>query len=158
MPSDTLQMKYNYDKHLYILTLNYLKSDFGLDFIEKEGSETKAKDRLFQISRTIYNYIYSHTHYIKEVEYALAFDETLRFVIQSALEEQARYEYEMSAELLSKQSGINVLNGIIIPMDRIRGMIRIAPEAENILRNNRLLYQGQRFVLKTTYDYESEGY
>ena len=82
----------------------------------------------------------------------------MRSVIQSALEEQARYEYEMSAELLSKQSGINVLNGIIIPMDRIRGMIRIAPEAENILRNNRLLYQGQRFVLKTTYDYESEGY
>ncbi len=158
MPTDTTQMKYNYDKHLYILTLNYLKSDFGLDFIEKEGSETKAKDRLFQISRTIYNYIYSHSHYIKAMEYYLATDDELRSTIQSALEEQARYEYEMSAEFLSYQSGINVLNGIIIPKDRIRGIMRIAPEAENILRNNRLLYQGQRFLLKTEYNYDTDGY
>jgi hypothetical protein len=158
MPENTTAMSYDYNKHLYILNFEYVNSEFGLDFVEKEGSTVKAKDRMYQISRTIYNYIYAHTHYIKAMEKWLALDEDLRPFIQMALEEQARYEYEMSAEFLSYQSGINVINGIIIPIDRFRGQVRISPEAENILRNNRLLYQGQRFMLETEYDYTEDEY
>ena len=158
MPGNTTAMSYDYNKHLYILNFEYVNSEFGLDFVEKEGSTVKAKDRMYQISRTIYNYIYAHTHYIKAMEKWLALDEDLRPFIQMALEEQARYEYEMSAEFLSYQSGINVINGIIIPIDRFRGQVRISPEAENILRNNRLLYQGQRFMLETEYDYTEDEY
>jgi hypothetical protein len=88
----------------------------------------------------------------------LALDEDLRPVIQMILEEQARYEYEMSAEFLSYQSGINVLNGIIIPLEKFRGVARIAPEAENLMRQNRLLYQGQRFLLEKEFNYEEEQY
>jgi hypothetical protein len=158
MPTNTTAMNYDYNKHLYILNFVYVNSEFGLDFVEKEGSEVKAKDRMYQISRTIYNYIYAHTHYIKPMQRWLALDEDLRPVIQSLLEEQARYEYEMSAEFLSYQSGINVLNGIVIPLDKFRGVARIAPEAENIMRQNRLLYQGQRFLLEKEFNYEEEEY
>ena len=158
MPENTTAMSYDYNKHLYILNFEYVNSEFGLDFVEKEGSTVKAKDRMYQISRTIYNYIYAHTHYIKAIEKWLALDEDLRPFIQMALEEQARYEYEMSAEFLSYQSGINVLNGIIIPLDKFRGVARIAPEAENLMRHNRLLYQGQRFMLETEYDYTEDEY
>jgi len=158
MPTNTNAMSYDYNKHLYILNFEYVNSEFGLDFVEKEGSTVKAKDRMYQISRTIYNYIYAHTHYIKAMERWLALDEELRPIIQMILEEQARYEYEMSAEFLSYQSGINVLNGIIIPLDKFRGVARIAPEAENLMRQNRLLYQGQRFLLEKEFNYEEEQY
>ena len=158
MWENTSQMKYDTNKHLYTLDLEHVKNTLGIDFVDKEGSDIKARDTLFQISRTVYNWIYSHTHYIKQMEFWLAMDEEIRPIIQWALEEQARYEFEMSAEYLAMQSGINVVNGIQIPLDRLRGWTRIAPEAENILRNNRLLYQGQRFMLKREFDYESEGY
>jgi len=158
MPTNTSAMTYDYDKHMYILNHDYLEKNYGLDFVEKTGSNTKAKDKMYQISRTIYNYIYAHTHYVKNMERWLALDDDLRDVIQMILEEQARYEYEMSVEYLAMQSGINVVNGIQIPLDRFRGQIRISPEAENLMRNNRLLYQGQRFLLTNEYDYDTDGY
>jgi len=153
-------MKYNYDKHLYVLEIEHLKNNFALDFMEKEGSKTKAVDRLYRISRTVYNWIYAHTHYIKQMEYWLAFDEDLRPVIQNALEEQARYEHEMNAEFLTYQHGVNVINGMIIPLNRFRGEAQIAPQVQNILRNAGILYQGQRFLtkLRSSFNYEEMGY
>lgn len=158
MPTDTSAMIYNYDKHLYVLDLDYLNTTLGLDFTSKEGSETKAKDKLYQISRTIYNYIYKHTHYRDFMEYRLAFDETLFDTIQQALEEQARYEYEMDAQYLAYQSGINVLNGVRIPLSDLRGDARISPDAIDLLRSKKLLYTGQFFRMPVAYDYDEMGY
>ncbi len=160
MWENTKEMKYDTNRHKYLLLVEHVRDSLGIDFVDKEGSDTKAKDKMFQISRTVYNWIYAHTHYVKQMEYWLAMDEEIRPIIQQALEEQARYEFEMSAEYFAMQSGINVVNGIQIPIDRFRGEVRIAPEAENVLRNNRLLYQGQRFLTtqRSTFNYESEGY
>jgi transglutaminase/protease-like cytokinesis protein 3 len=157
---DTAQMKYNYTRHKYVLEMEYLKNDFGIDMVEETGSVTKGKDKLYQTARTIYNWIYAHTNYRKQMEYWLAFDEDLRPIIQEALEEQIRFEIEVNAEFLAKQSGINPLNGVQISLDKFRGKARISPDAQNILRNAKLLYQGQRFLLarESTFDYDEMGY
>lgn len=158
MPTDDTMMVYNYDKHLYILDVEHVKNSLGIDFVDLEGSLTKAKDKLYQISRTIYNFIYKHTHYRNYMEYRLALDEDLRDTIQQALEEQCRYEVEMSAEYLSKQSGVNLINGMQIPLDRFRGEARISPDAHDLLRSKGLLYGGQIARMPMTYDYEEMGY
>jgi len=158
--TDTAQMKYNYTRHKYILEYEYLKTEMGIDMVVETGSVTKAKDKLYQISRTIYNWIYSHTNYRKQMEYWLAFNDDLRAIIQEAMEEQIRFELEVSAEYFSKQTGINVLNGVQIKLDKFRGKARISPDAQNILRNAKLLYQGQRFLvaLESSFDYAEMGY
>lgn len=160
MPTDTTALKYDYDRHKYVLDLVWVKNNLGIDFVDIEGSETKARDKLYQISRTIYNFIYKHTNYMKAMEYRLAFDETLKAPLQEALEEQARYEEQMNAEYLALQSGINVLNGVQIPLDRIRGVARISPNAEDVLRQAKLLYTGQLFspIRESEYDYTTLGY
>jgi len=151
-------MSYNYTKHFYTLNVDYVKNELGIDFVESEGSLTKAKDKMLQISRTIYNYIYKHTHYKAQTEYWLATDSDLRPIILSVLEEQARYEYDVNAEYLSKQSGLNVLNGVQININKFRGEARISPDAIDILRQNKMLYVGQRFFTTGSASYEVDGY
>ena len=160
MPTDTAALKYNYDRHKYILDLDWVRNNLGIDFVDIERSETKARDKLYQISRTIYDFIYKHTNYKKAMEYRLAFDDTLQTAIQEALEEQARYESQMSAEYLALQSGVNVLNGVVIPLERLRGVVRISPNAEERLRQEKLLYTGQLFnpIRESEYDYTTLGY
>lgn len=160
MPTDTTALKYDYDRHKYVLDLVWVKNNLGIDFVSIDGSETKARDKLYQISRTIYNFIYKHTNYMKAMEYRLAFDEALKAPLQEALEEQARYEDQMNAEYLALQSGVNVLNGVQIPLERLRGVARISPNAEDVLRQSKLLYTGQLFnpIRESEYDYTTLGY
>ncbi len=158
MPTDTSAMKYDYDKHLYILDVETLNTNIGVDLLEVSGSMTKARDMSYQISRTIYNHIYKHTHYRDFMEYRLALDETLRETIQMALEEQARYEVEMNAQFLAYQSGVNLVNGVTVPLQRLRGEARISPDAIDLLRSKKLLYSGQFLNVPMTYDYTEMGY
>jgi len=157
MPTDTDSMKYDYTHHKYVLDVAAFATATGNDFVALEGSLTKAKDKMYQISRTIYNFIYKHTHYRKSMEYWLATETTLRPVIQEALEEQARYESLMNAEYLKVQNGVNMLNGMQIPLERFRGEASIAPDAIEILRTNYVLYTGQRFLI-AEHDYTTDAY
>ncbi|MFA5196361.1 MAG: hypothetical protein WC401_11240, partial [Bacteroidales bacterium] len=159
MPTDTTAMKYDYIHHKWILQIEYLKNELGLDFIARAGgSETKAKDDLYQITVTIYDYIYTHTHNKTIMEYWLATDPLLFPVLQEALEQQARYEMKMSAEYFSLQFGTNILNGVHNPLINFRGDVSIAPKAINVLRNNKLLYSGRRVGLISEYNYITDGY
>jgi hypothetical protein len=160
MPTDSKEMKYSKKYHMYLLDVENLKSDLGLDFVARDGSLTKAKDTMYKLSRTVYQFIYGHTRYKKELEYWLAKDEELRPIILQVLEEQARYEFETNAEYLSIQSGVNLLNGVRVPLKELRGLVRVAPAVEEILRNTGLLYQGQRFIPmpRETFDYETGDY
>lgn len=160
MPTDTKQMKYSKKWHMYILDVQYLKSELGLDFVAKEGSLLRAKDKLYQVSRVLHNFVYNHARMPKIVEYSFAFDEELRPILQEALEWQARYEYESNAIKFSQQLGVNVLNGITINSYDIRGWRVISPQAEDILRNNNLLYIGRysNYVQDDELDYEELGY
>jgi len=157
MPTDTASMKYNYDKHKYVLDVAAFATLTGHDFVALEGSLTKATDKMYQISRTIYNFIYKHTHYRDSMEYWLATESSLRPAIQEALEEQARYEAQMSPEYLKLQNGVNFLNGMQIPLERFRGEIVIAPDAYQILLSSKLLYAGQRYRIEM-HDYTTDNY
>jgi len=157
MPTDTNAMIYDYTHHKYVLDPITFATETGMDFVAYEGSLTKAKDKMYQIARTIYNHIYRHTHYRNQMEYWLAVETTLRPIIQEALEEQARYEYQMNVEYLKLQSGVNPLNGTQIPLERFRGAVVISPDAQVVLAHNGLLYTGQRFLVET-HDYTVDGY
>ncbi len=161
MWSDTNQMKYSTKWHLYILDVEYVKNELGLDFIEKEGSLTRAKDKMYQISRVIYDWIYLHTLNKKRfMEYNLAMGEDFRPIIQEALEWQARYEYESNAILLSMQLGVNPLNGITLHLNDLRGQRVISKTAEDILLNANLLYTGgyNTTMREDDFDYDEMGY
>jgi len=160
MWSNTSEMKYSTKWHMYMLDVEYVKNTLGLDFIEKEGSLTRAKDKMYQISRVIYNYIYVHTQRQKLIEYNLAMEEDFRPIIQEALEWQTRFEFESNPLLLSMQLGVNPLNGITINLNDLRGQRVIAKQAEDILLMNNLLYTGNypNITTDSQFDYEEMGY
>lgn len=157
MPTDTSAMKYNYTYHMYILDVAEFNKKTGIDFVTSEGSLTKANDMMYRISRTIYNYIYNHTHYRDSMEYWLATTTDIRGIIQIALEEQARYQSDASIEFLKSQNGVNFQNGMQVPLERIRGEITVAPDAVSIMRQHGLLYTGQRFYTEA-HDYTTDVY
>ena len=164
MPTDTSAMKYNITHHKYILDIEYLKKTYEIDFVDKEGSQTKAKNKLLQISTRIYNYIYNHKQRSKRFwEWYLAFNEDVREVIQEALVQQCIFESESNVSLLQHQIGVNLLNGIKISENDLKGSRGIALEAENTLRNYKdgiLLYTGKQIYLPedSVFDYEEYGY
>jgi len=157
MPTDTNAMKYDYTHHLYVLDVVDFANRTGIDYVALEGSFTKGKDKMYRNSRSVYNYIYKHTSYRDSMEWWLATETTLRTAIQEALEEQARYESQMSVEFLKYQNGINIQNGMQIPLERIRGEITLSPDTVDILRSKKLLYTGQRFHVES-HDYTTDVY
>lgn len=164
MPTDTSAMKYNRVYHKYILNAEYLAKTYEIDFIEKYGSKTKAQNKLLQISMRIYNYIYNHKQRSKRFwEWYLAFNEEVRDVIQQALIQQVIFEDESNVSMLQHQIGINLLNGIKISENDLKGSRGIALEAENILRNYKdgmLLYAGKQIYLPddSGFNYEESDY
>lgn len=160
MWSNTNEMKYSTKWHMYILDVEYVRKALGLDFVEKEKSLAKAQDKMYQISRTIYNYIYNHTRQKRHVEYHLAMEEELRPLVQEILEWQCRYEYESDALLLSMQLGVNPLNGITLGLNDLRGARVISKQAEDLMITNGLLYAGRYMGSRreSEFDYTEMGY
>lgn len=162
MPTNNEVMTYNTERHLYVLNHAYLKSTYEIDFVDTTGSETKAKNLCLQISVRVYNYIYNHKLKTKKYwEYFMAFNEEVRDVIQTALIEQALYEYASNASQLQNQIGINLLNGIKINLNDLRGERGIALETVNTLRtweNGLLLFSGREYITTQDYDYTTDGY
>lgn len=161
MPNDTGQMRWDYDRHLYILDVEYMKNELGLDFVEQKGSQIRAKDTAYQISRQVFNYVLAHNSRNKRfVEYNMAFDVGLRAVVQEALEFQARFEYESNVLTMKNQIGVNLLNGITINRRDIHGERLIHPETYHILLINGLLFSGKynTSMLESDFDYDEMGY
>ena len=162
--TNTNAMKYDLQRHFYVLEPEYLKSEYGLDFVERYGSLTKAHNKLVEVSRMVYNTIYNCKLKNKRFwEHFLATVADVRPTIQTALEEQARYEYESNVTALDKQIGINFVNGIKADINDLRGQRRIALEAENALRfyaNGALLSTGKEFLMysDSEFDYTTMGY
>ena len=161
MPTNTKQMYWDYNRHLYILEPEYVKNTLGYDLIEKYGSLTRAKDKMFQISRQISNFILAHASLnTKFLEWNLAFDDSLRPIIQEVLEWQTRYEFDSNVSELKKMLGVNPLNGIVIRRQELTGLRTIHDEAYLLLLNNGLLYTGRyrTNMLEEDFDYEEMGY
>lgn len=164
MPTNDDALRYDMDYHLYVLNHEYMKANYEIDFVEREGSLTRANNLFRSISQTIYDYIYLHKLKNKRYwEYILAFDEEIRDVIKKVLIEQALYEWDANVSKLQNQIGINFLNGVIINKNELRGIRRISLNAENILKNYRngiLVNTTVQMYVPTSalYDYEEMGY
>lgn len=164
MYSNDTVMTYNTNYHLYVLNHVYLKQTYEIDFVTMLGSETKAKNKMLQISRRIYNYLYNHKQRNKRYwEYYLAMESEVRDTIQKALIEQALFEYETNGSALTNSLGINPLNGITLSLRDMRGDRTVALEAINTLRNFKdgiLFYTGKEMYLPddTNFDYTEQGY
>lgn len=162
--ADTDALKYNTTHHMFVLDVEYLKNTWGIDFIAKEGSKTKAENKLLKISIRIYNYIYNHKQRNKEYwEYYMAFKDDIQPTLRNALEQQALFDYESNAMDLQNLLGVNPLNGTTISLNEIRGDRGIAIEAINALRNYKdglLIYSGKEMYLPQTsaFDYDEMGY
>lgn len=161
MPKDTNEMYWDYRKHLYILNIEHVKNELGIDLIEKYGSATRAKDKMYQVSRQIFNFILTHASLNQKfLEWNLAFDEDLRPVIQEVLEWQTRYEYESNVSDLKMALGVNPLNGIVISRRDLTGLRTIHDEAYLILLNKGMLYTGRyrTTMFEKDFNYEEMGY
>lgn len=164
MPTDTSIMKYNTTYHRYVLDNNWLKTTYDIDFVDSEGSEKRANNKLLKITNRIYNFIYNHKQRSKRYwEWYLAFNDEVRAVIQEALIQQALFESESNVSALQDQIGVNPLNGIVISEKDLKGTRGIALEAENTLRffkDGILLYGGKQIYLPddSSFSYETLGY
>jgi hypothetical protein len=138
---------YDYDAHRYIL--NHEGSGEHINIAKAYGSIENIKSNLRSISRTIYNYIYLHSHSQNRdfLEFMLATESNLRKVLYEAMLSQLIADVEAGVDSVKNQAGINFENGQT--MDRI-GMFgsMISIEAQAILTNGdgktNLLYPGDR--------------
>jgi len=164
VPYDCEVMKYDKRYHKYLLNYEYMKNEYGMDFVAEFGSKTQAKNRMLKVSNRIYNHIYNHKLNNKRYwEYYLAFEENVRETIKKALIYQAMYEYDAHISELQNTIGINVLNGTKIKLEDLRGQRGIALEAENELRfykNGLLIQIGKEFISvnDSTFNYDEMGY
>ena len=157
-------MFYDFEEHRYILTPKYVLDKLGIDLkarLNKSGNvndENIAGAILDQISREIYNEIYSHSVYNKEQEIIIAKTQGGRKIIQDAMREQVLYF--LTNGDLSQYSGVNVAKGTVMENFYNR---TISPNAKQTLTKIipevgiSLVYQG-KFPYIPCLDYVKMGY
>ena len=119
-PYNDETMTYDMDTHQYVLTLDYVKNELGIDLpsrlntAESDDPQMAAQYVLKQVSNEVYSYIYAHNTNALAQEYYACKLESSRVVIRKAMIEQLSYELISGA--LANFSGVNVKTGLI--MDR----------------------------------------
>ncbi len=169
-PYNDETMFYDYTTHRYILTpacvLNELNTNLA-ERLNKRGSavaENVPSDVLRRISNIIYSEIYKRSEYNDVQEYLLAKCPSLRQIVKDAMKAQVLY-FLINGDT-SNFAGIDLKNGRIIDIDRLRNQSRLAPDAEIELQKPirelgdgkvSILYQGGWNVFKC-FDYEADKY
>jgi hypothetical protein len=161
MPFNDAKLIYDFDSHRYIL--NHESNGEHVNVAKAYGSIENIKSQLRSISRTIYNYIYSHSHSGNRyyLEMVLATDESLRNVIYDAMLSQLIADVESGVDSVKNQAGINIETGQVIDRTlHFRNII--APEVELILLTGNgkfnLLYAGDYGVRLPETRYEERSY
>lgn len=140
-------MIYDYDAHRYIL--NHEGSGEHLNIAKAYGSIENIKTQLRSISRTIYNYIYLHSHSNNRdfLEYMLATEPSLRKVLYEAMLSQVIADVESGVDSVKNQATINFENGQAMERTGVFGAM-LSPEAQGIIMSGdgktNLLYPGDR--------------
>lgn len=145
MPRNDENMIYNKDFHRYVLTMK--GASLVADISKIYASTQECERTLFNISRRIYNYIYSHTNTLNRnyIEYKLACDEEFRSVVFEAMLSQLEADVSSGALDVVNQVGINFQAGQVIDESEIAKR-SICVEAKKILQNGNgqfnLLFMG----------------
>lgn len=169
-PYDDEYMKYDYNKHRYILTPKCILDELNINLNERlntrgaNNKENYAQQVLDQISLQIYNFIYSHNSQWLFTQKILAKAPSARFVIKEAMKQQIMY-FLMNGQI-DKYSGVDLRKNTALNPNSIRGDIAIDPQAiiflENPLQETglSLLYRGRYMSIFANKmpNYQEENY
>jgi hypothetical protein len=144
-PFTDTTMKYDFNKHRYILTTDYVRQvgiELGLSLDSDYAPEPSKVPELVleRISLLVYSNIYQYGRNKEDKEYLLACKPELRDVIRDAMTERLRYMIDSGD--LSTRSGALITQGTRVEVkDLVAGVVE-----EMILRPVGLLHRGDFFL------------
>ncbi len=95
-PYSDNEMTYDYAKHRYVLTIDYVRNVLGVDLTAEYNTNNSVtspivlKSFLDNASSEVYNYLYAHNN-TKTIQYIIAKCESARAIIKEALSKQVLY-------------------------------------------------------------------
>jgi len=144
-------MTWDDDAHFYLPSAELMQNKLNLNLQKTLGGETEARLFLEDTMWFIKDYIvaYGDNRDVKittrKIEYDTANDDNhQRRDLQRAYVEFVRYAKNDEGDMVSLQTGINLIKGQIVPIDELRGRRELSGRLERILRNSGLLYGGIR--------------
>lgn len=80
-----------------------------------------------------------------------------RTAIQRAYVEFVRYALNDEGDMVGGQTGLNVIKGQIVDIEKLRGDVELSARLNRVLRNSHLLFKGQfSFNAETDYTYGTD--
>lgn len=162
MPYSDTCMRYDAQKHRYVLLETYVLEQMNVDLREILDTSTVADtanaiDKLLdRLSMEVYSYVYRIVPHRYATERSLALDNAARPYILRALEEQLLYVLN-NGDILA-YSGVNLTSGATIDKSRILAS-GISPLAEDALyESGYLCAVVPRYKRDISPNYEEEGY
>jgi hypothetical protein len=163
-PFDDLYMKYDYDKHQYVLTPKAVLDKLNEDLTKFSPANSANRERdaqimLDNISDEIYNAIYENSGNYLVQEFVSAKCPSARNILMQAMLEQVKYF--MFNGSISVYSGVDFKKNVVGESARSR---ILAPNTQRILDRVikelgvSLMYQGQFTSLIPLGEYEKYGY
>lgn len=90
-PYNDEYMVYDYDKHRYILTLEFVKNKLGINLEERSKNPVAIGSMLDMVSAQVYRFIHLHNYDDEYQDMIIAKTESGRKIIQEAMAQQFVY-------------------------------------------------------------------
>lgn len=142
-------MTYSYEYHMYIPTSVLLNDKLNYDMAKTIG-EKEANLWLEEIAWFIKDFCIAYGNKkdifdtTKKIEYMIYLNEQDQLLsLQRAYVEVVRYALNDEGDMVGTQTGLNVIQGQIIPLEELRGRRELSARLERILYNSGLLYGGE---------------
>jgi len=139
------------EAHFYLPSAELIQDKLNLNLEVMLGSEVEAQlyleDAMWFIKDYIINYgnDWNRTTSTRKIEYALALNESQeRLSLKRAFVEFVRYAKNDEGDMVSLQTGLNLIAGQIVPIEELRGRKELSGRLERILKNSYMLYSGSR--------------
>lgn len=144
-PFSDKDLIYDYHKHQYVLTQTCVEEELGISLgtLNGAGLSNKAKRAEIFLNKTsdvIYRQIYNRVQCECYFEWLLATCPRYRDILKMAM--LAQVEYFRNNGDIGLESGVNLKDGRAMEPVYLRGVMRISPDAYDILQNAGLFYSG----------------
>jgi len=144
-------MSWDTDAHFYLPTDELIQQKLKINLEVMLGGETEKNLFLEDAMWFIKDFLIAYgdrwdiSNNTRKIEYEVANDDNnQRRDLQRAFVEFVRYAKNDEGDMVSLQTGINLIKGQIVPIDELRGRRELSGRLERILRNSNLLYGGRR--------------
>ena len=144
-------MSWDTEAHFYLPTDELIQTKLNINLEVELGSEIEKNLFLEDAMWFIKDYLTAYgnqsdiTNNERKIEYLVAMnDRKERSSLQRAFVEFVRYAKNDEGDMVSLQTGLNLIKGQIVPIDELRGRRELSGRLERILRNSGLLYGGVR--------------